>query len=226
MALQQIYGIEVTAAMAAAEAERINATTRAPEMLAEIKHALGDDPARFAVSIARPLVVERLLRQRFDNDDRLHAAQRSAAGKARDALLAENTVEGMQENIWQLTPRPAASIPAPATPPAESNPKPANSASGSYSNEATAQVAQPLGGGADSPGEQNLYFEDLDPELQNVLRAQLRKPGDVSAVIETSAAFLVFLAKEKSATVLSASCLNVPKRGYDEWLALLPTPHP
>src|SRR5216684_4210992 len=44
-----------------AEAERINATTRAPEVLAELKAALGNDPARFARTVARPIVVERTL---------------------------------------------------------------------------------------------------------------------------------------------------------------------
>ena len=32
-------------------------------------------------------------------------------------------------------------------------------------------------------------------------------------------AFLVFLAREKSATALSAASLSIPKRSYDEWLA-------
>lgn len=223
LALQRIYGIEVTPAMVAAEVERIDTTTRAPEILAEIKHALGDDPARFARGMARPLLVELTLRQRFDNDDALHATQRAAAEKARQALLAREDVSGMQETAWQLAPRPAGDAPAaPAAPHAQR----ASSSSGGYSNEATAQVAQVLGGGQEKPGDRKLYFEDLDPELQNVLRAQLQKLGDVSAAIEMPAGFLVFLTKEKSAAVLTASCLTVPKRSYDEWLAQQPDPSP
>ena len=223
LALQRIYGIEVTPAMVAAEVERIDTTTRAPEILAEIKHALGDDPARFARGMARPLLVERTLRQCYDNDDALHATQRAAAEKARQALLAREDVSGMQETAWQLAPRPAGDAPAaPAAPHAQR----ASSSSGGYSNEATAQVAQVLGGGQEKPGDRKLYFEDLDPELQNVLRAQLQKPGDVSAAIEMPAGFLVFLTKEKSAAVLTASCLTVTKRSYDEWLAQQPDPSP
>lgn len=221
--LQQVYGVEVTPAMVATECDRINTTTRAPEILAEIKHALGDDPARFARAVARPLLIERILRQRFDNDDALHATQRAAAEKARQALLAKNEVGGMVEATWQLAPRAVEDAPAaPAAPQAQRT----SSSSGSYSNEATAQIAEPLGGGPRDPADRKPYFEDLDPELQNVLRSQLRNPGDVSAVIETPNAFLVFLTKEKSAAVLTASCLTVPKRGYDEWLAQQPVPSP
>src|SRR5258708_127073 len=71
-ALKKTYGVEITPAMLAAEVQRINTTTRAPEMLAEIKAALGDDAARFASIFAKPILVERLLRQKFDNDDALH----------------------------------------------------------------------------------------------------------------------------------------------------------
>ena len=53
-ALKKVYGVDVTPAMVEAEVRRIDATTRAPDVLAEIKHALGDDPARFARTMARP----------------------------------------------------------------------------------------------------------------------------------------------------------------------------
>jgi len=79
--LKRAYGVEITPAMVEAEVRRINTTTRAPEMLAEIKHALGDDAERFARSMARPIVVERLLRERFENDDKLHLPQRKVVDK-------------------------------------------------------------------------------------------------------------------------------------------------
>ena len=55
--LKAVYQVEITPAMVDAEVARINATTRAPEMLVEIKAALGNDPARFARVMARPIVV-------------------------------------------------------------------------------------------------------------------------------------------------------------------------
>ncbi|MEO6739845.1 MAG: hypothetical protein ABIP20_06310 [Chthoniobacteraceae bacterium] len=218
-ALSRVYGVEITPAMIAAEAERINITTRAPEVLAEIRHALGDDSARFARAMARPIIVECELRRRFDNDDKLHTAQRSAADRARASLLAKNPVIDMREVTWQLTPRPTgeASKPAPLSTP---NSPPTTASSIAYANAATVQIAQTLASpGHAARGVEKHYFADLDPELQNVLRVQLQKPGDVSAVIETPAGFLVFQAREKSRETLTAATFSTPKRGYDEWLA-------
>ena len=62
-ALKQAYGVEVTPALLDAEVQRINTTTRAPDILAEIKTALGHDPVRFADVFAKPILVERLLRE-------------------------------------------------------------------------------------------------------------------------------------------------------------------
>jgi hypothetical protein len=226
-ALKKTYGVEVTPALLDAEVRRINTTTRAPEILAEIKVALGNDPARFANVFAKPILVERLLREKFDNDDALHAAQRREAEHARANLLAKKPVEGMQNVTWHLTPRLAdkeSGIKGPGsgvtTPPPQTH---GAAKSGAYSVEATAQLAQPL---TPPPGERDgkLYFEDLDPELQQVLRVQLNKPGTVSAVLETPRGFLVFLAKEQSAEALSAASLSIPKRSFEEWLAQQPEP--
>lgn len=218
-ALSRVYGVEITPAMIAAEAERIDTTTRAPEVLAEIRHALGDDAAHFARAMARPIIVERELRRRFDNDDKLHAAQRSEADRARASLLAKNPVKDMRDVTWQLTPRPtgeASKLPPLSTP----NSPPTTASSIAYTNAATVQIAQTLASpGHTAPGLEKPYFEDLDPELQNVLRVQLQKPGDVSAVIETPVGFLVFQAREKSPETLAAATFSTPKRSYDEWLA-------
>lgn len=215
-ALSLVYGMKITPAMVAAEVRRIETTTRAPEVLAEIKTALGGDPARFARSMARPILVERELRQRFDNDDRLHAAGRRTAEQVRAKLLAGKPVPEMQEVTWQLTPRSAAS--APPHPPA-----PATAKSGSYAVEATVQLAPPSAAPGTPAGTRDQFlFEDLDPQLRHVLSAQLRQPGDVSAVIEMPSGFLVFQAKEKTGLVLTAARFSLPKRSYEEWLAQLP----
>ena len=104
-ALRKVYGIEITPAMVAAEVARINSTTRAPEVLAEIKDALGD-AEHFACGMARPIVVERELHGRFDNDDKLHAEKRREAEQARASLLAKQSIKDLHDVTWQLTPRP------------------------------------------------------------------------------------------------------------------------
>lgn len=63
-----------------------------------------------------------------------------------------------------------------------------------------------------------IYFEDLPGELQPVLRVQLGQAGDVSAVIETSTGFLLYLALSKTEEALTVAGLSLPKRSYEEWL--------
>lgn len=235
--LKRVYDVEITDAMVEAEVRRINETTRAPEVLAELKAALGNDPVRFARSMAQPIVVERTLRARFENDDKLHASERGKMEAVRTSLLKGGSVAyadrlgllkaaklgDVPEVTFQMTPRPESDTPA-AAPNAPSPPTEVKARSSAYSIEATAQVAQVLA----SPGkstlerERTLYFEDLPSDLQNVLRAQLQKPGDVSAVIETTQAFLLYLAKDRTAYTLAVSVLSVPKRSYEEWLASAP----
>jgi hypothetical protein len=221
-ALKRAYGVEVTPAMLDAEVQRINTTTRAPEVLAELKAALGNDPGRFARAMARPIVVERLLRQKFDNDDALHAPQRRQVERTREQLLAakrngagpdkllgllkQTASNSVSETIWQLGTRPA-------------EPEKAN-ADLVEVQKRFGPNAQILSSPSAGDGkEQKFYFEDLPDELQKVLRAQLRQAGDVSAVIEMPAGFALYLAKEKTAESLSVATLSIPKQSYDQWLA-------
>lgn len=92
--LKKVYGIEITAAMVEAEFTRIDATTRAPDVLAELKAALGNDQTRFARAVVKPMVVERTLRDRIANDDKPHAAQRRQADQVRNDLLASKKSSG------------------------------------------------------------------------------------------------------------------------------------
>jgi hypothetical protein len=242
-ALKQAYGVEVTPAMLDAEVQRITTTTRAPDMLAEIKTALGNDPARFANVFAKPILVERRLREKFDNDDTLHATQRRQAEK-------------VQERLLQLV---AADVSRRTIAPSERERRLTSAATNdlvaqrvaalrqTHSNEVSETTWQlgarpeekPAAGTADeleikqrfgpnaqilsSPHgadkDQKFYFEDLPAELQKVLRVQLRQAGDVSAVIETPGGFLVYVCKEKTGETMSVATLSLPKRNYEQWLA-------
>jgi hypothetical protein len=220
-ALKQAYGVAITQLLLDAEVRRINTTTRAPEMLQEIKSALGNDPDRFAAAIARPMLVDRLLRENFDNDNNLHAPQRRRVEQKRNelldakakgagftnlpALLRAGCSNEVTETTWQLSTRPGdAGLSAPEQ--AEIKKK--------FGPDAQI-ISPPATGGKDA----GFYFDDLPGELQNVLRVQLQKPGDISAVIETPSGFLLFVAKEKTAATLSVAGLSLPKRSFDEWLS-------
>jgi len=219
-ALKQVYGVEVSPAMLDSEVQRINTTTRAPDVLAEIKTALGNSPSRFANSFAKPILVERLLREKFDHDDALHAPQRRQVEQTRNELLAAKQVgsgfekllallkrnhsSGVSETSWQLGSRPG-----------ETNAPTADEIEIQKRFGSNAQIlSSPRGGGKD----QKFYFEDLPGDLQKVLRVQLRGPGDVSAVIETDGGFLLYVTKERTNAVLSVVGLSLPKRSYEEWL--------
>ena len=238
--LKNIYDVVITPAMVEAEVQRINATTRSPEVLAELKAALGNNAERFARSMARPLIVERLLRGHFDNDDKLHAPQRAAMaalrnglvtakndGKPLAALLEQLKVAAasaeVTETAWVLTPRPPEETPA-EKPPQATVPTQIHAQAGVYSVEATAQLAQALS----HPGEhranhdEKSYFDDLPAELQNVLRVQLRQPGNVSAVIEMPTGFVLYLAKTKTHEQLAVTVVSLRKRSYEQWLAQQP----
>ena len=221
--LKNAYGVEITPAQIAAEVNRINTTTRAPDTLAELKAALGNDTNRFARTVAKPILVERLLRERFENDDALHASLRQRVEQTRNQLITAKTngadwkklggllkqahSNEVTEITWQLGVRPA-----------ETNAPTADEIEIKKRFGPDARILSAPPAAADGPDAKS-YFTELPDELQHVLRVQLRHPGDISAVIESPRGFLLFLAKEKTKTVLSVATLSLAKRSYEQWLA-------
>jgi hypothetical protein len=219
--LKKVYGIEISTLMLNAEVQRINATTRAPDVLAELKAALGDDAGRFARTVAQPILVGRLLRDKFDNDDALHAPQRRQTetiraellGAKRDPAAADKLAplfkqlgsNQVTETTWQL-----------GKPPDQPRNDPDELQELQRRHGLDAKILSPPPG---ADGNLKLYFDDLPPELQGVLRAQLRQAGDISAVIETPGGFLLYLCQEKTALTLDVLGLAIPKRNYEQWLA-------
>jgi N-acetylneuraminic acid mutarotase len=79
-ALVRVFGIALTAADLQAELDRMARDTRDPERLQEMWTALANDPARIADALARPLLADRRLRERF-------AADPASAGAARGTIF-------------------------------------------------------------------------------------------------------------------------------------------
>ena len=219
-ALKKIYGVEITPALVEAEVRRLNNTTRAPEMLAELKSALGNDAGRFARTVAKPILVERELRERFENDDKLHAPGRrqmetvrerllsaKQSGRSADKLLDLLKREGgsqVTETAWQL-----------GAPPVEK--QNAESPDAIEIRKRFGENAQILSSPRRETGRRS-YFEDVPAPLQKVLKVQLRQAGDISAVIEMPGGFMLYVVKEKTTEALSVAALSIPKRNYQEWL--------
>jgi hypothetical protein len=217
-ALKNVYGIEITPAMLDTERQRIDSTTRAPEILAELKAALDNDPARFANVLAKPILVERLLRAKFDNDDTLHAPQRREMEQARNELISATKSGADCEKLLALLKRSHSNAVTEATwqlaaPPGGTNAPDADKIKQHFGSNAQILSSPPPDGKA-----AKIYFEELPVELQTVLRVQLRQAGDVSAVIEIPGSFLLYVAKEKTAASLSVAVLSLPKRSYEQWL--------
>ncbi len=191
--LHRIYHVDVTAAEINAEVARINATTRAPQVLAELRAALGNDPQRFAWTVARPIVIERELREHFEKDDRIDATLRREAEAARGAVSGARQ-QGALEQVALLQ--------------------------HSYSNKVallTWRLGPPSQDSA-AKASNEVDFNDLPGPLQKTLRAQLHRAGDISAVIETPREFLLCVAISKTEETLSVAALSLPKRSYAEWL--------
>jgi hypothetical protein len=195
--LKKIYSVEITPAMLSAEIQRINTSTRAADILAELKAALGNETNRFACTVVKPVIVDRILRDKFDNDDTLHAAQRRQAESVRAELLAAKLNHIEPDKLVPMF----------------------KQLSSNHVTEITWHLGKPPDERLDNDLKPKFYFQELPPDLQQVLRVQLRQPGDISAVIETPANFQLYVCETNTPTTLSTATLSIPKRSYEQWLA-------
>lgn len=213
--LEKVYGVKITWEMLEEEIRRIEKGTKDAGTLARIKTTLGPDGQGFAETVVRPIIVERLLRLKFYQDKVIHAQEREKAISCLRSMEAGNKIEGTEEQTWLLGARPAeASATATNIPPST-----ANSSAPSYTNQATAQLAQVIGGGGQKPKDTKQYFSDLDPELAAVLKKHLQKSGDVSPIIEATSGFSIYQAMEITAVQWNVSSVFISRRSYDDWLA-------
>jgi hypothetical protein len=215
--LRSHYAIEITPQMLKSEVERINSGSRAPEMLNELKAALDNDPARFASTVAKPLVVDRLLREHFESDDALHSSQRQTAEdvrqRVRDAHRLDRPISELVAVLKQAKGGQISQLAFRLTP---LQPKPARA------EPSLAPFADSSGAPANgSPTEQRSEEMSLDvlPErLQDLLRAQLLKPGDISALVEFPDSFKLYLLTERNVNRLEVAVLSISKQSYQQWL--------
>ncbi|MBI5801002.1 MAG: hypothetical protein HZA92_09810 [Verrucomicrobia bacterium] len=195
--LKNVYRLEITPKLVAEEVARIERSTMAGDMLAQIKLALANNPERFARTVAKPLVVDRVLRSRFEADATQQAGKREAAESLRAQLLAAKPAEraallkgrtDVREVTWQLGAKPKATELASARP-------------------------------ALGAGMPKAYFSDLHADMQKVLAAQLQKTGDVSAVFGSDQSFALYLATSRTTETLAVQAVEMPRLTFDDWLA-------
>ena len=194
--LKTVYRLEITPKLVTEEVARIERSTMAGDMLAQIKLALANHPERFARTVAKPLVVDRVLRARFEADAAQQAGKRQMAESLRAQLLAAKPEElaalvkgrtDVREVKWQLGVKPKTTELAAARPSLEA-------------------------------GLSKQYFADLHADMQKVLAAQLQKPGDVSAVFGSDSSFAIYVATSRTAEALTAQAVEISRLSFDDWL--------
>ncbi len=85
-ALAAYWQRPITAAQLQAEMDRMARQTRQPARLREIWAALGNDPYLIAECLARPALVQRLIRNWYAGDERFHGALKAQAEAERQQL--------------------------------------------------------------------------------------------------------------------------------------------
>jgi N-acetylneuraminic acid mutarotase len=86
-ALDGIWKTPVTHEMLLAEVRRMHSGSRLPDRQREIETALGDDPILIEECLARPVLVDRMVRNFFALDRSIHAPTRVASERLRARLL-------------------------------------------------------------------------------------------------------------------------------------------
>lgn len=200
--LRERFRLAVTPALLAREYERIERETRAPEQWAAIRRALGDDRRRLEEIFCRPLLVERALHARFDFDPRVHAEAHARARRARAAFLSGRTPVGAAS--VRILRKPDA---APTTD--ELLERSRAEPSGPRSPDST-QAPPPL----DSPFAVN-------PEMARVLEKELRRPGDVTTILEERDRFSVFRLQGLDGAEWRVLAVQIPKRDFEGWFESL-----
>ena len=186
----------VTPAILAAEFDRIEKSTKAPDQWEAIKAALQNDRRRIEEVFCRPLVVERMLRAKFDFDQAIHAGPHQRAREARGVFLAGKKPAGVTTAVL------------------------ARAATGADTAEmldrAQKEAALPR---VLSPPEEAAKEEPtpIHPEMAAVLEKEFRKPGDVTTILEERDRFSVFRLIEAKLDSWKVEAVTLPKVDFDTW---------
>jgi hypothetical protein len=193
--LASAFRLSVTGLDLAREYDRIAGTTMAPEQWDAIQKALGNDRRLIEEIVCRPLVVDRVLRARFDLDPLIHAGPHA---KARDARA--RWLQGRREPIGQplsISRQPAIGMTTEAL---------------LSTAKARSTGPQPL-----SPAPTERERVSAEPALLPVLETQLRRPGDVTTIVEDRQQFRVFRLIDATSENWRVDVVAFPKVGFESW---------
>ena len=195
------FGMSVTADLLAAEYDRIEKETRAPDHWTAMKAALGNDRPRVEQVVCRPLLVERALRRRYAFDPKIHEKERQKARAAREVFLSGKTPP--EAKTLRIARGGASAVPA------DEMLKQAQAESKGT------KVLSPGG----PPGEPTTEKPvPVDPEMAKVLEKELKTKGDVTTILEERDRFSVFRLVAAGADEWLVEGVQVPKKDFDAWM--------
>jgi hypothetical protein len=196
--LKNVFGLAVTPRLLDQELDRIEKSTKAPDQWEAIKKTLENDPRLIEEVFCRPLLVDRALRAKFAFDQKIHAAPHQKAREARAAFL-----EGKQAAGARVVLARRKGEAAPTTDEMLGKAKEESSVPRVLSPPKETESSGPV---------------TLDPEVTAVLERELKRPGDVTTILEERDCFEVFrlIAVTKESWKLDA--VRFPKVDFDSWL--------
>ncbi len=196
VALETFWRTPITTAALERELQRIASGTRLPDRLQEIYKALGYDPLLIAEALARPVLVDRLARNFFASDQRIHATARKEAEDLRRRLesgVVDVSAEHPNRQVLEVIRREHFSV-----------------VNGDSPAAATRQVAY------DFPGQPL----ELSSEEFGRWRAHApRTVGEIGPLVEEPDAFVMRVVLDETSDSTRLAVYTVPKTGWEAWWA-------
>ena len=198
--LEDYWQQPITAGQLQAEMDRMAQNTRRPEVLRELFAALGNNPAVIAECLARPALAERLVRDRYAHDQRLH-------GKVRKRALADLEAHPTVRQIKQRS-RKYSEI------------EWIKESGGGYDDNRTASPRVKM-----DAGEWDRKLETLAAMFGSAEHSVI-ETGVFSRLQEDDERFYATAVLEKSADRLKLAVLEWPKESFESWRAAIETRSP
>jgi N-acetylneuraminic acid mutarotase len=194
VALEEFWKTTITSAALERELDRIAAGTRFPERLETIYGALGRDPNLILECLARPVLVDRLSRNFFATDERIHAAAREEADGLRRLLLAGSLDTAAEHPFRQVVELEEVESPMDRREPPS------------------------VASGAPLDSERAVRRLELEPDEFRRWRGRApRRVGEIGPVVEEREAFVLTVALAERTGWFRLGVYSIPKVAWDEW---------
>ena len=188
VALETWWGSPITEEALRQEMERIESRTLDPARLRELYAALGNDEQLILEMVARPSLVERLTRNFYAYDERIHAKTRKEARQL-EAGLRTGAIDPRSQSPWRSV--------------VTLNPEDAGDAEA---------VSTSLESSSGSSG-----FQTSDGDVFSSAQLQKLQPGTIIAPEEKRDSFVMQTVLPSESGSTKVISYTVPKRSWESW---------